>query len=182
MVRAETRSEIPVSTEMSEIAIFATGHRGLYNGLTTERFPVADRKGSSPPPILNGWKEIAKYMGMGVRTVQRYERQFGLPIRRPNGKARAAVIATTAELDAWVKARPLSRSFSLTSLSRHDLPASLDTFKNSLSEHQRLQAELSKMRQEVHDSVELLRSTLRFRQPETGTSSGLQLLDKRKVS
>ena len=32
--------------------------------------------------ILTGWNEIANYLGMGVRTVQRYERELGLPIRR----------------------------------------------------------------------------------------------------
>jgi len=35
--------------------------------------------------ILSGWKEIACHLGRGVRTVQRYERELGLPIRRPLG-------------------------------------------------------------------------------------------------
>ena len=32
--------------------------------------------------ILKGWKDIAKYLGTAVRTVQRWE-LLGLPIRRP---------------------------------------------------------------------------------------------------
>jgi hypothetical protein len=32
--------------------------------------------------ILKGWKDIAKYLGCGVRTVQRWEK-LGLPVRRP---------------------------------------------------------------------------------------------------
>jgi hypothetical protein len=37
---------------------------------------------------LNSWKEIASYMGRGVRTVQRYERELHLPVGRIHGKAR----------------------------------------------------------------------------------------------
>lgn len=56
--------------------------------------------------IFSGWKEIANYLGKGVRTVQRYERELGLPIHRPSGKSAGAVIATKAELDGWVNASP----------------------------------------------------------------------------
>ena len=52
--------------------------------------------------ILSGWKEIANYLGKGVRTVQRYERGLHLPIHRPAGKSVSAVIAIQAELDGWV--------------------------------------------------------------------------------
>lgn len=51
--------------------------------------------------FLSGWKEIASYLGLGVRTVQRYEREMGLPIHRPTGKSRGTVIAAKAELDGW---------------------------------------------------------------------------------
>jgi hypothetical protein len=56
--------------------------------------------------IFSGWKDIANYLRRGVRTVQRYERQLGLPIHRPAGKSTGAVIATKAELDGWVAAGP----------------------------------------------------------------------------
>ena len=56
--------------------------------------------------VLNSWKEIAAYLGRGVRTVQRYERELGLPVRRPRGKSRSAVIAMTDELDAWLRNAP----------------------------------------------------------------------------
>ncbi len=51
--------------------------------------------------MLGSWKEIAAYLGKGVRTVQRWERQFGLPVRRPNSTARGVVCALPAELDEW---------------------------------------------------------------------------------
>ena len=52
--------------------------------------------------ILNGWKEIANHLGRGVRTVQRWE-QLGLPVRRPKGSDRSAVLALCEELDEWVR-------------------------------------------------------------------------------
>lgn len=52
--------------------------------------------------ILNSWKEIALYLGRGVRTVQRWELELGLPVRRPRGKPRSAVVALKAELDSWL--------------------------------------------------------------------------------
>lgn len=54
--------------------------------------------------ILSGWKDIANYMGKGVRTVQRYERELGLPVRRPNGRAKGSVLITKTELDVWIHA------------------------------------------------------------------------------
>jgi hypothetical protein len=52
--------------------------------------------------VLSGWKDIANYLGKDVRTLQRYERELGLPVHRPGGKTNGSVIATQSELDAWV--------------------------------------------------------------------------------
>jgi hypothetical protein len=60
--------------------------------------------------ILNSWKEIANYMGRGVRTVQRWEQQLGLPVRRPWGKSRSCVMAVTSEIDSWVRTTRVNRS------------------------------------------------------------------------
>lgn len=56
--------------------------------------------------VLNSWKEIAAYMGRGVRTVQRWEQELGLPVRRPRGKERSAVIALKPDLDRWLQETP----------------------------------------------------------------------------
>lgn len=56
--------------------------------------------------VLNSWKEVASYLGRGVRTVQRWERELGLPVRRPRGKSRSAVIAFKTELDKWLRQAP----------------------------------------------------------------------------
>ena len=60
--------------------------------------------------ILNSWKEIASYLGRGVRTVQRWESQLGLPIHRPSGKDHSAVLAFSSELDQWLNSRPMRQS------------------------------------------------------------------------
>jgi hypothetical protein len=52
--------------------------------------------------ILNTWKEIARYLDRGVRTAQRWERDLHLPVRRPRGKRRSAVLALPKEIDAWL--------------------------------------------------------------------------------
>jgi len=56
--------------------------------------------------ILSSWKEIAAHLGRGVRTAQRWEQAFGLPVRRPNGKQHSTVMALADELDAWVRTFP----------------------------------------------------------------------------
>ena len=86
-----------------------------------------------PSPILSGWKDIARYLGKGIRTVQRYELELGLPIRRPPGKWRASVIATTAELDAWVKAGSLRRSFALRRGVPENVAGDLERFRTALA-------------------------------------------------
>jgi hypothetical protein len=53
--------------------------------------------------VLNSWKEISNYIGRGVRTVQRWEKDFGLPVRRPSGHLKSSVIAMRAEIDQWLK-------------------------------------------------------------------------------
>jgi hypothetical protein len=52
--------------------------------------------------LLTSWKEIASYLGKGVRTVQRWELQLGLPVRRPHERTKGVVHATREELDRWL--------------------------------------------------------------------------------
>lgn len=68
---------------------------------------------SSPeePVVFTSWKDIAGYLGKGVRTVQRWEKAFALPVRRPKGvHHKSAILAHRSELDAWLASRWLSRS------------------------------------------------------------------------
>lgn len=54
--------------------------------------------------LLTSWKEIAQYVGKGVRTVQRWEHDLGLPVRRPEkASSKAPVLIETAALDRWIR-------------------------------------------------------------------------------
>ena len=65
-----------------------------------------------PEDRLDSWKEIAAYLKRGVRTVQRWERSNGLPVRRLELDKHGTVHAYKAELDAWWQSRqqPVTRS------------------------------------------------------------------------
>jgi len=54
---------------------------------------------------LNSWKEIAAYLNRGARTVQRWEREEGLPVRRLRHDKLGSVYAYKSELDAWWASR-----------------------------------------------------------------------------
>jgi hypothetical protein len=56
---------------------------------------------------LSSWKEIANYLRRGVRTVQRWEQQYRLPVHRPAGKDRSAVFALASEIDYWQQHCPI---------------------------------------------------------------------------
>ena len=52
--------------------------------------------------VLNSWKEIATYLGRGVRTVQRWERELQLPVHRIGQGTRSPVFARPQELNFWI--------------------------------------------------------------------------------
>jgi len=77
--------------------------------------------------VLTCWKDIARYLGKGVRTVQRWEQQFGLPVHRPlRTSQKSTVIAHPQDLDNWLKERWFDRAGSnrATSLPAINLPDS----------------------------------------------------------
>jgi hypothetical protein len=57
----------------------------------------------SVPGSLQSWKEISAYMKRGVRTVQRWEKSFGLPVHRPSRHDRSAVFALIPEIEEWMR-------------------------------------------------------------------------------
>ncbi len=63
---------------------------------------VSHHSSNSQGSILSSWKEIANYLGKGVRTVQRWENELALPVHRPVPGSRRIVITTKEELAAWL--------------------------------------------------------------------------------
>jgi len=105
---------------------------------------------------LTSWKEIANYLGKGVRTVQRYEAELGLPVRRPAGKSRAAVMATRAEIDAWVDSSPIRPAVqrSVSEMVAHD--PQLNEIREGVREMHELRRQMSALRAETRSSLNLL--------------------------
>ena len=69
--------------------------------------------------FLQSWKEIAAYLERDVRTLHRWEKEAGLPVRRHTDKRHASVYAYPSEIDAWRVARPLQAEERRVPLWRH---------------------------------------------------------------
>lgn len=78
-----------------------------------------------PDLRLDSWKEIADYLGKDVRTVVRWEKERGLPVRRLPGGKRQPVFAIAKEIDAWA-AQKQSNSGNGTHAAAEPVPADGD--------------------------------------------------------
>ena len=58
-----------------------------------------------PRDRLNGWKEISHHLGKSVRTVQRWERDLGLPIHRLRTNRGEIIWALRQEIDRWLSTK-----------------------------------------------------------------------------
>jgi hypothetical protein len=54
---------------------------------------------------LDSWKQIAAQLNRDVRTVQRWESGWALPVHRLPGGPKAGVFAFRSELDQWLSGR-----------------------------------------------------------------------------
>ena len=72
-----------------------------------EPFPNKTLSETPSERRLDSWKEIATYLGRDVTTVQRWERQEGMPVHRHLHHKRGSVYVLSSELDAWRQGRKL---------------------------------------------------------------------------
>jgi TolB-like protein/Tfp pilus assembly protein PilF len=63
------------------------------------------RLDGEPSDRLESWKAIAGYLNRGITTVQRWEREEGLPVHRQHHDALGSVYAFKQELNTWRAAR-----------------------------------------------------------------------------
>lgn len=112
--------------------------------------------------VLNSWKDIAKYLDRGVRTVQRWEAELALPVRRPRGKPRSGVLALRSELDHWLSACPATRHGTQIDASPgHDSFEPLfQNTSNLVSQSRMLRTELARFRADLVRLREDLRLTV----------------------
>ena len=74
----------------------------------SEQLPPQGRITDPPPqnePRLESWGEIATHLRRDIRTAQRWEKEFGLPVRRLTIGKHAQVYAYRSELDRWMLER-----------------------------------------------------------------------------
>jgi hypothetical protein len=132
--------------------------RQLVKGKAMPKFANANPE---PPQFLSGWKEIANYLRKSTRTVQRYEHQIGLPVRRPVRKPRGAVIATKAELDGWVKASPIREVFGLPGRNvKEQFRSSTISLKHAVAEMTALRDQMHELRADMRRSLHVLRESV----------------------
>jgi hypothetical protein len=128
---------------------------------------------SEESTVLSSWKDIARYLGKGVRTVQRWERHLGLPVRRPIGASqKSAVLLYRGDVDAWLATR-----FSARGLEKSEAQAdqSSRTARSTLREGIRTAHELRtanhRLTEQITASIRLLTercdllSTQRLQEP-----------------
>jgi hypothetical protein len=68
---------------------------------------------------LCSWKEIAAYLGVTVRTAQKWEHERGLAVRHLPGSRRGRVLITIGELDAWKQSSTVPATGTAPALKRH---------------------------------------------------------------
>lgn len=106
--------------------------------------------------LLTSWKEIANFMGKGVRTVQRWEATLGLPVIRPSDSRSGIVMARPSDLEAWlVNGRQRSHNNSDGRGKTDDEVRA--TFSECVQELRRYQAEV----RTLCDQMMAVRQTLR---------------------
>lgn len=109
--------------------------------------------------VLNSWKEIAAYIGRGVRTVQRWEHELGLPVRRPHAKMRSIVIALSADIDEWLKQRPL-RGHRRQSRRRSTLSARREHWEAMLKQSNELMRSVQETRGQLLAAISAISQTI----------------------
>ncbi len=113
----------------------------------------------SQSTVLTSWKEIARYLGKGVRTAQRWEQHLGLPVRRPIGASqKSAVLLHREEVDVWLATRFSARPIVGVETSKKHVP--LSTARSVLQESVRKASELRMAQHaltlQISESVRLL--------------------------
>lgn len=109
-----------------------------------------------PAAVLSGWKNIASYLGKGVRTAQRYERELRLPVHRPAGRFRAAVIATRDDLDAWIAGSPTRTTFDSSPVQSSSV---MYEFRNNITELGQLRDASAQSRRALVESRQTLQQS-----------------------
>jgi predicted DNA-binding transcriptional regulator AlpA len=113
---------------------------------------------SEDSTVLSSWKDIAKYLGKGVRTVQRWERHLGLPVRRPIGAAqKSAVMLYRGDVDAWLATRFSARALEKDGAQRNQSSRSArSTLREGIRTARELRTANQALTEQISASIRLL--------------------------
>lgn len=103
--------------------------------------------------ILNGWKQIARYVNSSVRTVQRWQ-SMGMPVIRPLPGSRGSVVAYSEHLDSWLLARAHVQSAS--SLAAPMRIRHARDYRDTLAKTEELRREFQQTRRQMETRMSLL--------------------------
>jgi hypothetical protein len=107
--------------------------------------------------VLSSWKDIAKYLGKGVRTVQRWERELGLPVRRPIVRSqKSAVLVYRSDVDGWLATRFSARPSQDNKTALTNTPLTGSALKEGIQKSQQLRATRCALSEKIHKSIRLL--------------------------
>lgn len=109
--------------------------------------------------VLGSWKEIAAYLGKGVRTVQRWEADLALPVHRPTQAQRGIVMAFPGELDVWSR-----RHFQTSGGGTPQLQKSHQT-RGLAADLLKRTAEITRLAQAVNDQCQAILAKAKNRGP-----------------
>ena len=70
---------------------------------------TTEQQGTTSSDTLQGWKDIANYLGRSTRAVQRWERELDLPVHRISTTNGQTVYALKPEIDSWRRTRDLPK-------------------------------------------------------------------------
>ena len=102
--------------------------------------------------VLSSWKQIASYFGKSIRTVQRWEQELGLPIRRPKRDQRRVLFAFENELEKWLR-------FHKEVLNGDALQSHAETLLAGQLLHEQIEAQKA-LREQLRKGTEELESTV----------------------
>jgi hypothetical protein len=125
------------------------------------------------PTVLGSWKEIASYLGKGVRTVQRWERHSGLPVHRPSGSSKGVVLAFPPELDRW------ARRQDAVLLANH--PTRLTIEKNTALSHELIN-QTRLLRDRADELLKICNHFLELQRQRRGKASEIVGVERRKAA
>jgi hypothetical protein len=107
--------------------------------------------------VLSSWKDIARYLGKGVRTVQRWERQLGLPVRRPVGASqKSAVLLYRRDVDAWLATRFSARPLQNNEAALANADLARTTLKECIRKAQELRTTHTALTEQIQESIRVL--------------------------